>query len=147
MGELRSRDAPSTVPPGQCDRNNILHALAALIAGVTRVTTSAVLGPDQARLAEITCAALAATRERDAVRESACAWALVELLLSLCPNAFLAATTRSAIAALELVDNRTCHIDVPCWGKLEDGYLRLLDTVRTTDAIAAERALKTVFGL
>lgn len=133
--------------PTSDDRMQILQTLGALVGGVVRVTMPT-LSDEQRKLAMKAVEGVIATVvARDPFEHGAKAWAMVDLIIDVCPNEYLVRAARDQIDSLAFQLSVTRTAESTDWGRLDDGYPRLLEALKSGDAIAAELAIETVFHL
>lgn len=133
--------------PTPNDRMQILQTLGALVGGVVRVTVPTLTDEQRGLAVKVVEGVIATVVARDTFEHGAKAWAMVDLIIDVCPNEYLVRAARDQIDSLAFQLSVTRTAESTDWARLDDGYPRLLEAVKTGDAIAAELAIETVFHL
>lgn len=145
--EMAAQKYTRVALPTPEDRTQILQTLGAMVGGVVRVTVPTLTDERRAALVRALEGLLVVVAARDVRQHGADGWAMVDLFVGACDNPYLVRATRDQIDALAFQLSVTRTNETTDWGRLDDGYPRLLKAVRSGDSIAAELAIETVFRL
>lgn len=129
------------------DRTDILQTLGALIGGLMRVTVPQMTPAQRESVVGSVRGVIDSVEARDTFGHGARAWAMVDLILHICPNQYLVRAARDTIDSLAFQLSVTRTEESTQWDDLDDGYPRLLAALTDADAVAAELAIETIFRL
>lgn len=145
--EMAAQKYTRVTLPAPENRTQVLQTLGALIGGVVRVTVPTLSDDHRALLVRALEDLVQVVDARDVRAHGTKGWAMVDLITGACPNPFLARATQHQIDALAYQLSITRTDESTDWASLDDGYPRLLNAIRTGDAIAAELAAETILRL